>query len=221
MQNFVVVLGYRLDQLGMERFRLLLQVGRNRLDLILRAHGLVIPDDRPHLDQIDDAFELVFLSDGNLDRDGLGVEALAESIDGMLEIGTHLVNFINKANTRDAVFIGLPPDLFRLRLDAVNRVKHRHRAVEHAQRSLHLSRKVHVAGCIDNIDADVAPGAGRRSRRNRNAALLLLLHPVHGRSAFVDLADAVRLSRIKQDALRRRGLPGIDVGHDADVPATL
>jgi hypothetical protein len=35
------------------------------------------------------------------------------------------------------------------------------------------------------------------------------------------LADTVRLSRIKQDALRRRGLPGIDVRHDADVPATL
>jgi len=31
----------------------------------------------------------------------------------------------------------------------------------------------------------------------------------------------VRLSRIKQDALRRRGFTGIDVGHDADVPATL
>jgi hypothetical protein len=37
----------------------------------------------------------------------------------------------------------------------------------------------------------------------------------------VDLADAVRPSRIKQDALRGRGLPGIDVSHDADIPATL
>jgi hypothetical protein len=37
----------------------------------------------------------------------------------------------------------------------------------------------------------------------------------------VHLADAVRLSRIKQDALRRRGLTSIDVGHDADVPAAF
>jgi hypothetical protein len=37
----------------------------------------------------------------------------------------------------------------------------------------------------------------------------------------MDLSDAVRSSRIKQDALRRSGLTGIDVGHDADVPATL
>jgi hypothetical protein len=37
----------------------------------------------------------------------------------------------------------------------------------------------------------------------------------------MDLSDAVRLSRIEKDALRRRGLAGINVGHDADVPATL
>jgi hypothetical protein len=37
----------------------------------------------------------------------------------------------------------------------------------------------------------------------------------------VDLADAVRASCIEQDALRGRGLPGINVRHDADIPATL
>jgi hypothetical protein len=37
----------------------------------------------------------------------------------------------------------------------------------------------------------------------------------------VDLANAVRASRIKQDALRGRGLTGIDVRHDADIPATF
>jgi hypothetical protein len=37
----------------------------------------------------------------------------------------------------------------------------------------------------------------------------------------MDLADAVRASRVEQDALRGRGLTGIDVRHDADIPATL
>jgi hypothetical protein len=37
----------------------------------------------------------------------------------------------------------------------------------------------------------------------------------------MDLSDAVRSSRIEKDALRRSGLAGIDVRHDADVPATL
>jgi hypothetical protein len=37
----------------------------------------------------------------------------------------------------------------------------------------------------------------------------------------VHLSDAVRPSRIKQDPLRRSGFPGINVRHDADIPATL
>jgi hypothetical protein len=37
----------------------------------------------------------------------------------------------------------------------------------------------------------------------------------------VHLSDAMRLSRIEKDALRRSGLSGIDVGHDADVPAAF
>ena len=163
--------------------------------------------------------KLGFLPDGNLNRYRLGIEPLADGIDGMLEIGAHLVNLVDEANSRNAVFIGLPPDCFRLRLYALHGVKYRDRAVEHAQRSLHLGGEVHVAGRIDNVDADVAPDAGGGSGRDGDAALLLLLHPVHGRSAFMDLADAVRASCIEQDALRRSGLTGIDVGHDADIPA--
>ena len=189
--------------------------------IVFGAHGLVLPDDRLHVDQIDDAFELVFLADGNLNRDGLGIEALADGIDGMLEIRTHLVHLVDEANSRDAVLVGLTPDCFRLRLHAVHRVKHRDRAVEHAQRALDFGREIHVAGRINNVDANVAPGAGGRGGRDGDAALLLLLHPVHGGSAFVHLSDAVRPSRIKQDALGRSGLAGIDVGHDADVPATF
>jgi hypothetical protein len=37
----------------------------------------------------------------------------------------------------------------------------------------------------------------------------------------MDLSDAVRSSRIEKNALGRSGLAGINVGHDADVPATL
>jgi hypothetical protein len=37
----------------------------------------------------------------------------------------------------------------------------------------------------------------------------------------MDLTDAVRPAGIEQNALRGGGLAGIDVSHDADVPATL
>ena len=149
MQNLVVVLSDGLDQLGVKRFRFLLQLSRDRLGNVLRAHGLVRPDDRLHIDQINDALELVFLADWNLDRYRFGVKALADGVDGMLKISTHLVDFVNETNSRDAVLVGLPPYLFRLRLYAVNGVKYRDGAIEHAQRTLHLGREIHVPRRVD------------------------------------------------------------------------
>ena len=119
------------------------------------------------------------------------------------------------------VLVALPPHGFGLRLHAAHRVKDRHSAIEHAQRPLHFGGKVHVAGRIDDVDANVAPHAGRCGRRDGNAALLLLLHVIHGRGALMHFANAVRDARVKQDALCRCRFSGVDVRHDADVPATI
>ena len=97
------------------------------------------------------------------------------------------------------------------------RVEHRDRAVEHAQRALDLDGEVDVAGRVDDVDPVVAPLAGGGRRRDGDAALLLLDHPVHDRGALVDLADLVGLAGVVEDALGRRGLARVDVGHDPDV----
>jgi len=47
--------------------------------------------------------------------------------------------------------------------------------------------------------------------------MLLLLHPVHGGRALVDLADLVVDAGVEQDALSRGGLARVDMGHDPDV----
>src|SRR6185295_9713501 len=70
---------------------------------------------------------------------------------------------------------------------------------------------------VDDVDAVILPETRRRSGRDGDAALLLLLHPVHGRGAVVHFADLMRLAGVVEDALGRRRLAGIDVGHDADV----
>src|SRR5947208_1070514 len=74
---------------------------------------------------------------------------------------------------------------------------------------------------VDDVDLVIAPEAGGRGGRDRDAALLLLLHPVHDGGAFVDLADLVADPRIEKDPLGGRGLARIDVRHDADVSAAL
>src|SRR6187401_2809705 len=94
-------------------------------------------------------------------------------------------------------------------------------AVEDAQRALHLGGEVDVTGGVDDVDLVVLPPAGRRGGRDRDAALLLLLHPVHRGGALVDLADLVRDAGVEEDALGGGGLAGIDVRHDADVADLL
>ena len=103
------------------------------------------------------------------------------------------------------------------RLDAGDGVEDGDRAVEDAQAALDLDREVHVPGRIDDVDAMVTPDRRRGSRGDRDAALLLLRHPVHRRRAVVDLADLV-VRPGSRGSVSRRGLARIDVGHDPDVP---
>ena len=182
---------------------------------------LVVPDDSLHLDEIDDALEIRFGADGNLQGHGPRAQALANRLQNVLEVRAVLVHLVHEADARNLVLVALPPHGLGLRLHAADGIKQRHRAVQHAQAALHLGGKVHVAGGIDNIDADVVPDAGGGGRSDGDAALLLLLHVVHGRRALMHFADAVRDARIKKDALCRSRLSGVDVRHDSDVPATI
>ena len=74
-----------------------------------------------------------------------------------------------------------------------------------------------MTGGVDDVDGGVFPVARGRSGRDRDAALLLLLHPVHGGSALVDLTDLVVDTGVEQDPLGRGGFARVDVRHDPDV----
>ena len=143
----------------------------------------------------------------------------------MIEIRAHAIHLIDERDARHAILIGLAPHGFGLRLHAGHRVKHRNRAVQHAQRALDFHGEVHVARCVDNIDtralAKARPESGGRRGGDGDAPLALLLHPVHGGRAVVHLADLVRHAGIKQDAFGRGGLAGVDVRHDPDVARIL
>src|SRR5206468_10983087 len=81
--------------------------------------------------------------------------------------------------------------------------------------------EVDVAGSVDDVQALAGPEGGRRSRGDRDATLLLLLHPVHRRGTFVHFADLVALAGIIEDALGRRGLAGVDMRHDTEITVVL
>src|SRR5438093_13685851 len=65
-------------------------------------------------------------------------------------------------------------------------------AIDYAQRALDFSGEVDVTRRVDDVDPAVAPEARGGRRRDRDATLLFLLHPVHDGGALLDLADLVR-----------------------------
>src|SRR6202000_793499 len=152
-----------------------------------------------------------------LDTDRTAADLGVDLFDATKEVGADLVHFVDEHDAGHVVFVGLTPHGLGLRLNALIAVEHAYRAVEHAQATLDFDGEVDVAGRVDNVEALVLPEGGRRGSRGGGASLLLLLHPVHGRGAVVHFADLMRLAGIVEDALCSRRLPGINVGHDAEV----
>ena len=69
------------DELVAPRLGVVLHVGGDVDGLVLLAHA-VVPDQRLHLEQVDDAAELALGADRQLDDRGLGVEAVLDHVDG-------------------------------------------------------------------------------------------------------------------------------------------
>src|SRR5690606_42039400 len=101
-----------------------------------------------------------------------------------------------------AVAVSLPPDRRRLRIHAAAGAEDGDDAVQHEQGPLHLHGEVHVPGRIYNVDAVIFPEAGGSGRRDGDAALLLLRHPVHGRGALVDLAQDRKSTRLNSSHVK-------------------
>ena len=228
LHQVVVAVGRGLQQFLAAQLGLLGELGRDGVHGLGVGHALLVGLEVPcgHGHQVDDAPEVVLGAHGQLRGHGRRAQAVAHGLDGVEEVGAHAVVLVDVGDAGHAVAAGLAPHRLGLRLHARNGVEHGDGAVEHAQGALHLGGEVNVAGRVDDLEAvllaavgaaGVLPEARGGGGRDGHAALLLLHHPVHRRGAVVHLADLVGLARVVQNALGRRRLARVDVGHDADV----
>ena len=131
----VVHLDGGFDELAAIFERLILQLGRD-LDLVeLRAERLAGPDDRLHLDQVDDALEVALGADRQLKADGLAGDAVDDVGHALEEVRAGLVHLVDEHDARHVVLVGLAPDGLGLGLDALVAVENADGAVENAQAS--------------------------------------------------------------------------------------
>ena len=151
--DFVVEIGDGGDEVLVSGLGGVLQLGGDFLDVVGRAHRVVIDVDNGLLvDHVDLALEIIFLPDGNEDRPGVRAELLAHFLDAILEVRADAVHLVDEPDAGHLVLVGLTPDGLGLRLHGGDGVEHGDGAVEHAERTLHLGREVHVAGGVDDID---------------------------------------------------------------------
>ena len=158
----VVGLGHALDEVVAVLRRLLGEVGRDLLDLVLGTQGDVTlgvagPDQGAHVDQVDDTDEVVLGTDRQLEHEGLRAEAVLDGVDGEVEVRAELVHLVDEADARDVVLVGLAPHGLGLGLDALLAVEDGDGAVEDAQRALDLDGEVDVTGGVDDVDLVVLP----------------------------------------------------------------
>jgi hypothetical protein len=70
---------------------------------------------------------------------------------------------------------------------------------------------------INKIDTEIIPKARSGCRGNGNAALLFLLHPVHGGCPIVDLPQLMGNARVIKNPLGGRSFASVDVSHDSNI----
>ena len=217
LHQLVIEIGEPLHQFGSCLPGALAPRGGNLLGAVGGAEVDLFPGDPAHLHQVDDAVEVRAAAGGQLYRDGVGAELGVQLVHALGEVGAHAVHLVDEYQPRHRVGVGLFPHRFALRLHAGDRAEHRHRAVEHAQRALHLHGEVHVPRGVDDVDRVVAPDAVGGGRRDRDAALLFEIHPVHFGLTVMDFTKLVLAAGVVQDALGGGGLAGVNVSHDPDV----
>ena len=91
------------------------------------------------------------------------VEDTQVTIQQIEDVFGFTVHFVHETHPRHTIFVSLAPHCFRLRLNTRNRVKHRNRTIENAQRPLNFNCEVNVARRVNNVDPLIVPKTGRRS----------------------------------------------------------
>src|SRR3546814_4691154 len=75
----------------------------------------------------------------SIERSRNRAQTIDDRLHAIIEVGTGAVELVDVAHARHAIFLGLTPHGFRLRLDASHAIERRNRAVEEDRKSTRLN----------------------------------------------------------------------------------
>ena len=170
------------------------------------------------VDQVDDALEVALGADRELDDGGGGVEAVLDACRAAVKKSAPMRSILLMKQMRGTPYLLA----WRHTVSVCGSTPATPSNTATAPSSTRSERSTSTVkstwpGVSMMLIRVVVPDAGGGGRRDGDAALLLLDHPVHRGGALVDLTDLVVLAGVVEDPLGRRGLARVDVGHDPDV----
>jgi hypothetical protein len=122
LEQRLVGLGDRLEQLLAVLLDLLDHVGRHGLDRVVLAQlRVATPGQGPSSDQVDDAGEVALGAPRQLDDQRTAFRRLTIMSTGAVEVRAGAVHLVDEADARHGVLVGLAPHRLGLRLDAGDR----------------------------------------------------------------------------------------------------
>lgn len=156
-------------------------------------------------------------ADRQRERDRVAREGGAEVGHRPVVRCTVAIDLVRKDEKRDPEPLEDADQHSGLRLHTFDGGDDEHRPVEHGEGSLHLGHEVGVAGCVDQVDLDVAEVERDHGGADGDAPAAFERVGVRDCVAVVDTAGGGDDPGLEQESLGQRGLTGIDVRDDAEV----
>ena len=201
----------------------LLQVGG---DLDLGAVVAAVPAVAVglHVDEIDDAGDVVLGADRDLRGDDVRAEGVLAGLQRAEEVGALAVEHVHEDHPREVELLGARPQPPRAHLDAHDAVDDEDRRLGDAHRAQRVGDEARLAGRVEEVDLAPLPLERAQRQRDRHLARLLVgLGVRHGR-AVEHGAQPVRRAGLEQECLVQRRLAAAamaDQSYVADAVSRL
>jgi hypothetical protein len=156
LHQLVGVLGDLVHELVAVLLGLLAQVVGD-LDLLGVVLGVALVFVRLHVDEVDDATDLVLRADRDLGGHGVRAEGLLELVEAAEEVGSLAVEHVHEDEAGQPELRGALPEALGADLDAHHAVDDENRALAYPQGGHGVGQEAGLAGRVDQVDLAVLP----------------------------------------------------------------